>query len=155
GRPPRRRAPWDRVTGVAERGGPRSPAVAGRSGIASGAANGAGAQVKPGRHREATLYGALAGAGASDGRTLDQLREAARSSYETLPLPVWRRSGFWTTSIEGLDLDALSAPPADRAAEGAGVLELVQRTLPDRAPAGRLVQSAGAVVQVELDPELQ
>jgi Fe-S cluster assembly protein SufD len=129
--------------------------VAGRSGIASRAANGAGVQVKPGRHREATLYHALAGAGAADGRTLEQLREAARSSYETLPLPVWRRSGFWTTSIEGLDLHALSEPPAASAADSAGVPEVVQRTLPDRAPAGRLVQSAGAVVQLELDPELQ
>ena len=68
---------------------------------------------------------------------------------------MWRRSGFWTTSLEGLDLDALSVPPAAGATDSAGVLELVQRTLPDRAPAGRLVQSAGAVVQVELDPELQ
>ena len=140
---------------MAELGGTRSPAAAGRSGIASRDANGAGVQVKPGRHREAALYRALAGAGAGDGRTLEQLREAARSSYEALPLPVWRRSGFWTTSLEGLDLDALSVPPAAGAADSAGVLELVQRTLPDRAPAGRLVQSAGAVVQVELDPELQ
>ena len=29
------------------------------------------------------------------------------------------------------------------------------RTLPDRARAGRIVQSAGAVVHVELDPDLQ
>jgi Fe-S cluster assembly scaffold protein SufB len=128
--------------------------VAGRSGIASRAANGAGVQVKPGRHREATLYHALAGAGAADGRTLEQLRESARSSYETLPLPVWRRSGFWTTSIEGLDLDALSVPAA-AGADSARAPEVVRRTLPDRAPAGRLVQSAGAVVQLELDSGLQ
>ena len=64
-------------------------------------------QVKPGRHREATLYHALAGAGAGNGRTLEQLREAALKSYETSELPVWRRSGFWTTSLQSLDLDAL------------------------------------------------
>ena len=64
-------------------------------------------QVKPGRHREATLYHALAGAGAGNGRTLAQLREAALKSYETSELPVWRRSGFWTTSLQSLDLDAL------------------------------------------------
>ena len=64
-------------------------------------------QVKPGRHREATLYHALAGAGAGNGRTLEQLREAALRSYETSELPVWRRSGFWTTSLQSLDLDAL------------------------------------------------
>jgi Fe-S cluster assembly scaffold protein SufB len=63
--------------------------------------------VKPGRHREATLYHALHGAGAGDGRTLEQLREAALKVYESEELPVWRRSGFWTTSFEGLDLDAL------------------------------------------------
>ena len=64
-------------------------------------------QVKPGRHREATLYHALAGAGAGNGRTLEQLREAALKSYETSELPVWRRSGFWTTTLQTLDLDAL------------------------------------------------
>ena len=71
--------------------------------------------VKPGRHREATLYHALAGAGAGDGRTLAQLREAALERYETAELPVWRRSGFWTTSLQSLDLDALRRPTADGA----------------------------------------
>src|SRR5471032_107600 len=68
-------------------------------------------QVKPGRHREASLYHALAGAGAGNGRTLEQLREAALKSYETSELPVWRRSGFWTTSLQTLDLDALETAP--------------------------------------------
>jgi Fe-S cluster assembly scaffold protein SufB len=110
------------------------------------------AQVKPGRHREATLYHALAGAGAGNGRTLQQLRETALKAYETSELPVWRRSGFWTTTLQQLDLDSLQVKPDSSAA---GVLpEVVQRTLPDRARAGRLVQSGGAVVQVELDPAL-
>ncbi|MEA2207553.1 MAG: hypothetical protein QOF54_30, partial [Solirubrobacteraceae bacterium] len=52
------------------------------------------AQPKAGRHRESTLYQALAGAGAGDGRTLAQLREAALSAFESSELPVWRRSGF-------------------------------------------------------------
>jgi hypothetical protein len=69
-------------------------------------------QVKPGRHREATLYHALGGAGAGNGRTLEQLREAALKSYETSELPVWRRSGFWTTSLQTLDLDALQTAGA-------------------------------------------
>ena len=64
-------------------------------------------QVKAGRHREASLYHALAGAGAGDGRTLAQLREAALKVYESSELPVWRRSGFWSTSLQSLDLDAL------------------------------------------------
>jgi Fe-S cluster assembly scaffold protein SufB len=115
-------------------------------------ANGAGAiQVKPGRHREATLYHALGGAGAGNGRTLAQLREAALKAYETSELPVWRRSGFWTTSLSGLDLDALNTGSDVASGE---VPDVVSRTLTDRPRAGRLVQSNGAVVHVELNSEL-
>jgi Fe-S cluster assembly scaffold protein SufB len=119
---------------------------------AAPAANGAApAPMKPGRHREATLYHALAGAGAGNGRSLEQLREAALKSYETSELPVWRRSGFWTTSLQSLDLDALATQPAS---VQDGVPDVVTRTLPDRPHAGRIVQSAGTVVHVELDPAL-
>jgi Fe-S cluster assembly protein SufD len=107
-------------------------------------------KVKAGRHREATLYNALAGAGAGNGRTLTQLREAALRTFETSELPVWRRSGFWTTSLSDLDLDALEAAPG----ESGTIPEVVTRTLPDRPHAGRIVQSAGTVVSVELDPAL-
>jgi Fe-S cluster assembly scaffold protein SufB len=112
--------------------------------------------VKPGRHREATLYHALAGAGAGNGRTLAQLREAALKTYELSELPVWRRSGFWTTSLQNLDLDALQAhAPADAGEQlSGGVPDVVQRTLPDRPHAGRLVQNGGEVVEVELNPAL-
>jgi Fe-S cluster assembly scaffold protein SufB len=110
--------------------------------------------VKPGRHREATLYHALHGAGAGHGpqRTLAQLREAALAHYYTSELPVWRRSGFWTTSLQTLDLDSLETAPD--AVEPDVVPDVVTRTLPDRARAGRIVQSAGTVVHVELDPAL-
>jgi Fe-S cluster assembly protein SufD len=107
---------------------------------------------KPGRHRESTLYHALHGAGAGDGRTLEQLREAALRVYESDELPVWRRSGFWTTSFEGLELDALQVrhhSPQD------GLPQIVRDTLPERARAGRIVQRDGTVVSVELDPELR
>jgi Fe-S cluster assembly scaffold protein SufB len=112
--------------------------------------------VKPGRHREATLYHALAGAGAGNGRTLAQLREAALKSFETTELPIWRRSGFWTTSLQSLDLDALETAGAlDSIKVEPGVIpDVVTRTLPDRPHAGRIVQSAGSVVHVELDPAL-
>lgn len=120
------------------------------NGASNGATNGAApVQVKAGRHREATLYEALHGAGAGDGRTLAQLREAALRVYETSELPVWRRSGFWSTSLQDLDLDTLRT-----SVEETGVPDVVTRTLPNGPRAGRIVQSAGAVVQVELDPEL-
>ncbi len=116
----------------------------------SAAENGAApVKAKAGRHRDATLYQALAGAGAGDGRSLQQLREAALQSFESSELPVWRRSGFWTTSLESLDFEAL-----ETSVQEDGVPEIVTRTLPDRPRAGRIVQSAGAVVEVELDPAL-
>jgi Fe-S cluster assembly scaffold protein SufB len=109
-------------------------------------------EVKPGRHREATLYTALAGAGAGDGRTLAQLREVALAHFYTADLPVWRRSGFWSTSLQSLDLDALSIDvPGGEPEE---IPDVVTRTLPERARAGRIVQSANTVVSLELDPSL-
>jgi Fe-S cluster assembly scaffold protein SufB len=117
-----------------------------------GTANGAApVQAKAGRHREAVLYQALAGAGAGDGRTLAQLRGDALLAYEKSGLPVWRRSGFWTTSLQNLDLDALRA---DAGARSRGVPDVVERTLPDRPRAGRIVQNGDSVVRVELDPAL-
>jgi Fe-S cluster assembly protein SufD len=122
----------------------------------SATSNGAApTKVKAGRHREATLYQALAGVGAGDGRSLQQLRADARAAFETLEPPVWRRSGFWTTSLEGLDLDALVGESgSDRGDEADAVPAVVRRTLPERSRAGRIVQSAGAVVEIELDPQL-
>ncbi|MHB8242533.1 MAG: SufB/SufD family protein [Solirubrobacteraceae bacterium] len=120
--------------------------------IPAPAANGNGAapvNVKAGRHREASLYHALAGAGAGDGRTLEQLREAAREAYESSELPIWRRSGFWTTTLQALELDTLDAH-----AKGQGVPDVVTRTLPDGPRAGRIVQSASEIVHLELDPAL-
>ena len=110
------------------------------------------AKTKAGRHREATLYHALAGTGAGDGRTLEQLREDALKAFESSTLPVWRRSGFWSTSLESLDLDALETLVGSHSPSA--VPDVVTRTLPDRPRAGRIVQSGGAVVHVELDPAL-
>jgi Fe-S cluster assembly protein SufD len=107
-------------------------------------------QEKAGRHREASLYHALAGAGAGNGRTLAQLREAALRTFETSELPVWRRSGFWTTSLSDLALDSLRVPEV----QSGVVPDVVTRSLPERPHAGRIVQSAGTVVHVELDPGL-
>jgi Fe-S cluster assembly protein SufD len=112
-------------------------------------------QVKPGRHREASLYHALAGAGAGDGRTLDELRAAARAVYEQLELPVWRRSGFWTTNLQSLEVELEPTAAEDSDGQAAEAIPaVVGRTLPERTRAGRLVQNAGRVVHVELDPAL-
>jgi Fe-S cluster assembly scaffold protein SufB len=113
--------------------------------------------VKPGRHREASLYHALHGAGApligaqdGDGRrSLEQMRAAAREVYEDSELPIWRRSGFWTTSFAELELDSLG--PGERAQ---GTPDFVTKALPERPRAGRIVQLDNATASVELDPDL-
>jgi Fe-S cluster assembly scaffold protein SufB len=128
-------------------------ATVGASSEATGTGPGVAASVavKPGRHREASLYHALAGAGAGGGRTLAELREAAREAYERSELPVWRRSGFWTTSFSELDLEALAPREHSR---DSGVPRFVSEAIPDRPRAGRIVQLDSSVVHVELDPKL-
>jgi Fe-S cluster assembly protein SufD len=108
-----------------------------------------GVAVKAGRHREASLYHALHGAGAGDGRSLSELRAAAREVYEDSELPVWRRSGFWTTSFAELDLDALGPGEAV-----AGVPAFVSEALPGRPRAGRIVQVDNATAHIELSDDL-
>jgi Fe-S cluster assembly protein SufD len=101
---------------------------------------------KPGSPPEATLNAALGGRGAG-GAPLATLRERARTAYDTLELPRWRRSGFWQTSFQELDLDAL-----------APIMHGPDPTLPEilagRRSAGVLVQRDASVVHVELDDEL-
>jgi Fe-S cluster assembly scaffold protein SufB len=103
---------------------------------------------KPGRHREASLYHALAGAGAGVGHTLAELRKQAERAFELSELPVWRRSGFWTTSFAELDLEALARREHPR---DSGVPDFVTSALPERPRAGRIVQLDSSVVHVELD----
>ena len=38
---------------------------------------------------------------------LDESRTAAFAAYEAEPVPTWRRSGFWTTTLRKLDLEAV------------------------------------------------
>jgi Fe-S cluster assembly protein SufD len=82
---------------------------------------------------------------------LERLREAAREAYERSELPVWRRSGFWTTSFAELDLEALAPREHPRDSKAP---DLVASAIPERPRAGRIVQLDSSVVHVELDPEL-
>ncbi len=120
----------------------RSQPVTSVSEAGSGAAP---VEVKAGRHREASLYHALAGAGAGDGRSLDELRAAALEVYESSELPVWRRSGFWTTSLQSLDLDSLTLDgPQERAERGEmGVIPAIVGRAIARQAAGRPDRAGG------------
>lgn len=116
--------------------------------MASGAdiAPGATAPRKPGTSKDATLYKAIAGAGSNDGtKDLAAQRAEARASYDALDLPVWRRSGFWTTTLKNLDLDALE--PKSPGTVPDGLPELGEHS-------GRIVCNGDAVVSVELDEAL-
>jgi Fe-S cluster assembly protein SufD len=115
---------------------------------------GKGIVVKPGRHREASLYHALAGAGDGDGRSLAQLREAALRAFEDSELPVWRRSGFWTTSFAELDEGLLVPHETTPRSHDGSVPDFVTSAIPERPRAGRIVQLDASVVHVELDPRL-
>jgi Fe-S cluster assembly protein SufD len=107
---------------------------------------------KPGAARAATLYAALDGAGANDGtRSVEELRAAALEAYERLDPPAWRRSGFWTTSLRDLDLDALQPRHHEPAGE---IPPVVAEALGDEPLAGLLVQRDATVVHVWLDPDL-
>jgi Fe-S cluster assembly protein SufD len=106
---------------------------------------------KPGTSREATLNHALAGAGGADGRSLEELRQAALAVFESTRLPTWRRSGFWTTSLRDLDFDALAVR---HASPEAGIPAVATDVLGDQPRAGLLVQRGATVVHCELRPEL-
>jgi Fe-S cluster assembly protein SufD len=101
---------------------------------------------KPGSPPEATLNAALAGRGAG-GAPLAELRARAQAAYDTLELPRWRRSGFWQTSFQELDLDAL-APITH------GPDPRLPEIVAGQRNAGVLVQRDASVVHVEPDPEL-
>ena len=121
----------------------------------------------PPREREATLYKPLAGAGWRAGadpseisdpnqaRALaERMRKQALAAYERLELPVWRRSNFWTTSFEGLELEALAPRHHDGGQpEAKELLAKGLAQLPDRERAGRIVQLDGSIVLVELSPQ--
>jgi Fe-S cluster assembly protein SufD len=105
---------------------------------------------KPGAARAATLYAPLDGAGAGDGRSVDEIRAAALAVYERLEPPSWRRSGFWTTSLRDLRLDELEP----RHVSDGAVPAVVSEALGDEPLAGLLVQNGASVVHGQLDPEL-
>src|SRR5436305_9052033 len=69
-------------------------------------------------------------------------RRAALEVYEREPIPTWRRSGFWTTTLKHLRLDELEARHYDREPE--------RPALPlDDERAGLVVQRGASVVWTE------
>ena len=82
---------------------------------------------------------------------LDELRAHAREVYDREPLPNWRRSGFWTTSLRTLDLESLAPRDHDPVAE---LPDLVSDALGERSVGALIVQSGASTVFSSIDPEL-
>ena len=82
---------------------------------------------------------------------LAELRTRAREVYEREPLPNWRRSGFWTTSLRKLDLDALGPREHEPVSE---LPALVTEALGGQEVGAHVVQSGASTVYTSLDPEL-
>ena len=82
---------------------------------------------------------------------LDDRRRQALEVYEAQELPKWRRSGFWTTSVDKLDLEALEERRYEPAAELPGI---VAEALGDDVLGALVVQRGASTVNAFIDPEL-
>src|SRR6185503_18580996 len=76
---------------------------------------------------------------------VEDRRRAALEVYESQELPTWRRSGFWTTSLRGLDLDALEPKRYEP-----GLPEL---DLGDDSHSALIVQRGANVVHTDLNDD--
>lgn len=85
---------------------------------------------------------------------VEERRRAALEAFEREPLPTWRRSGFWTTSVRKLELDALDARRYEPVASADELPEIVREHLrDDEEHAGLLVQRGASTILAHVDPE--
>ncbi len=84
---------------------------------------------------------------------LEERRKVALDAYEAEPVPTWRRSGFWTTTLRNLDLDALE-PRRYEPVDSAGALPDEVRAALDDEPGALIVQRGASTIYVAVDPEL-
>jgi len=82
---------------------------------------------------------------------LDERRTAALAAYQNEELPTWRRSGFWTTSLQSLELGSLEARQYEPADERP---QLIADALGGDAVGALIVQRGASTVYTELDPDL-
>jgi Fe-S cluster assembly protein SufD len=84
---------------------------------------------------------------------LGERRKAALDAYEAEPVPTWRRSGFWTTTLRNLGLDALE-PRRYEPVDSADALPDEVRAALDDEPGALVVQRGASTIYVSVDPEL-
>ncbi len=91
---------------------------------------------------------------ASFADTLAERRKAALERFEAEPVPTWRRSGFWTTTLRHLRFDELEPRRYEEVDSRAELPDLVAETLGDEQLGGLIVQRGASTIFTELDPAL-
>jgi Fe-S cluster assembly protein SufD len=81
---------------------------------------------------------------------VENRRRAALEVFEAEPVPTWRRSGFWTTSLRGLDLAALEPKRYEPVDE---LPQIVRDDLGDEEHAALIVQQGASVIYSDVADE--
>jgi Fe-S cluster assembly protein SufD len=87
-------------------------------------------------------------------RFLEDARRAALEVYEREPVPTWRRSGFWTTTLRHLRLDELEPRRHEPVDSFEDLPEPVREVLGEDELAGLVVQRGASTIFSWLDPEV-
>jgi Fe-S cluster assembly protein SufD len=85
---------------------------------------------------------------------LEERRKAALELYEREPVPTWRRSGFWTTSLRNLRLDELEPRHYDPVESFDELPPVVLDVLSSDELGGVVVQRGASTIFSRLDPSL-
>jgi FeS assembly protein SufD len=85
---------------------------------------------------------------------LEESRRAALEAYEREPVPAWRRSGFWTTTLRYLRLDELEPRHYDPVDSFEQLPSVVLDALDSEQLAGLIVQRGASTIFTQLDPSL-
>ncbi len=81
-------------------------------------------------------------------------RRRALEVYEREPVPTWRRSGFWTTNLRGLDLDALEARHHDPVDSLDELPDVVGEAVDPDELGGLIVQRGATTVHSWIAPDV-
>jgi Fe-S cluster assembly protein SufD len=83
---------------------------------------------------------------------VEDSRKAALEAYEREPVPTWRRSGFWTTTLRKLRLDELEPRHYEPVESLEELPDVAIEALGDEELAGLVVQRGASTVLSRLDP---
>jgi Fe-S cluster assembly protein SufD len=85
---------------------------------------------------------------------IEEARRAALEVYEREPIPTWRRSGFWTTTLRNLRLDELEPRHYDPVDSFDELPDVAREALADEELGGLIVQRGASTIYSRLDPAL-